>query len=151
MPDAFTALSFTVIHLVAVRSPTRLTQLRTWTHQQLKAPADRDYVNIYSMCVSPGGDSLVLADNMHDTVKALLMSTGSLTVLYKETGGWKVAAALEVTAAGSDVSLLVAESSGTSKRVVVAYKLFPNGSFRGTHDITFQDETRVCAKRVCSH
>ena len=110
------------------------------------------------MCVTPGGDSLVLADYNNSSVKSLSVSTGSLTELYEETDeglwGWRVCAALEV-AAGGALYLLVAESNRDnfrSKRVVVAHKRDDtNGCFLVTHDITFQDDSDVCAMRVCSH
>ena len=109
------------------------------------------------MCVTPGGDSLVLADYNNSSVKSLSVSTGSLTELYKETsGGWQVSAALEVEAGGA-LYFLVAESNRDnfrSKRVVVAHKRDDtNGCFLVTHDITWMDDDsdNVCAVRVCSH
>ena len=143
------------MHLVAVRIPTRLTQRRTWTKQQLKAPADRRDVSIWWMCVTSGGDSLVLADIYNRSVKCLSVSTGSLTELYKESDErWWVCAALEVAARGN-VCLLVAESWGLlskSKRVVVAEKGDDtHAHFTFTHDITWNDDTIVCAMKVCSH
>ena len=156
MRDAFTPLELSLIHLVDVRRTSRLTQRRTWTQQQLKGSSDSsDGIVIRSMCVTPCGDSLVLAD-YNNSVKELQLSTGSRTEVYKETsGGWKVGAALEV-AAGGALHLLLPESKSdniTAKMVLVAHKRDDtNGCFLVTHNITFRDDdSHVCAMRVGSH
>ena len=94
------------------------------------------------MSVTASDGVLVLSDFFNDTVKALHLSTGTITRLFHEsTPGWYLTNALLHGDASGDLRLLVAESKNSSqKRMVVSEREQPSGLYTHTYHIPFIDD-----------
>ena len=152
------ACVLSVCLLVAVRQPTCLRLRRTFSHEQLKLPADTRNVCIEGMKVAASGDMLVLADYSNYTVKALHLSTGSVTQLFHEcTSDWQLTSALLHGGASGDLRLLVPEwKISEEMRLVVCEREQPSGLYTHTYDISFRDDDEtvfhllIISNPVCS-
>ena len=134
--------------LVAVRKPTKLILRQTWENNELQASGELKIVSIMCMHLSPSGEAIVLADINNASVKAINLSTGSLTILYKEnTPSWDVGAALLI-GGGEEQRLVLVEwkkdsDKQTEKRLVVAAKRDATDIFRLEYDIKWTVDPSV--------
>ena len=124
----------------------KLLLTRTYTNAQLKAPAESKDVCISGMYVSADGGSLVCADKNYASVKGLELATGSLSTLYTETDPtWRVSNARIAVRPDGTYSLIVVESKGKSKRMLVADRVATAGIFSRTYAVQWVDDTTVCS------
>ena len=127
-----------------MRKPGKLLLRRQFDSKQLQISGESNDVNIWGLSGPASGDMLILSDYGNNCIKSLNPSTASVALLYRETGTvWQLSMAVLVESAGHQ-SLLVAESKGEEKRLVVLSREVATGPFIDRYDIQFRDEVEAC-------